>query len=491
MHPTAKRPAQKRKSQSTSLPLSKKVRASSITAAFMKVPFTILNEDEIYASVQRIVRDTSAITGWPPITSRQLLVHCKWDRARLLHDWFEHGCANAAAVAAFFADAKVAEPLTEQPNTNFIIAAVSSSSICTICYNDDEDDCETATNGTPVPRCHSVIDLIGCGHKFCTDCWRHYITEQIRSVGGPAVEAPAMVIRCPEQQCAHALSDHRVAELLPADGALVRAFERAVCQSYVERTILLRWCPGAPDSSTTATTAAAGDGTVANVVPCRRAVQVRDVHTVDVTVTCACGHMFCFNCGLPEHAPLPCFLQRIWQASINRLLLWRDSKSADWMRKFSKLCPECRIPIEKTYGCDHMICLLCGHKFNWSEVAHRDVMEWMIKRFSDGYQVATDRYQRFDEAAAVAELDARLASKFDVAMVQGCWRVLRNVAVLFYFVRDRDVGQIRALFDELESLMNRLVGQQDGSVRGERIAELQRNLLRQIQTRIGDWNFTE
>ncbi|KAI1773098.1 hypothetical protein F4818DRAFT_443461 [Hypoxylon cercidicola] len=31
----------------------------------------------------------------------------------------------------------------------------------------------------------------------------------------------------------------------------------------------------------------------------------------------------------------------------------------------TKPCPECRVPIEKNQGCDHMICLRCGRHFSW------------------------------------------------------------------------------------------------------------------------------
>ncbi|KAI1758554.1 hypothetical protein GGR53DRAFT_516741 [Hypoxylon sp. FL1150] len=36
------------------------------------------------------------------------------------------------------------------------------------------------------------------------------------------------------------------------------------------------------------------------------------------------------------------------------------------IRRLTRPCPECEVPIEKNEGCDHMICLMCGIDFSWS-----------------------------------------------------------------------------------------------------------------------------
>jgi hypothetical protein len=48
-----------------------------------------------------------------------------------------------------------------------------------------------------------------------------------------------------------------------------------------------------------------------------------------------------------------------------------DAKYADWLRENSKPCPQCRVPIEKDGGCDHMVIFIHSicHYFIMSSMA--------------------------------------------------------------------------------------------------------------------------
>lgn len=42
-----------------------------------------------------------------------------------------------------------------------------------------------------------------------------------------------------------------------------------------------------------------------------------------------------------------------------------DAETKSWISKNAKLCPNCKVPIEKNNGCDHMTCKNCPHEFCW------------------------------------------------------------------------------------------------------------------------------
>ena len=68
-------------------------------------------------------------------------------------------------------------------------------------------------------------------------------------------------------------------------------------------------------------------------------------------VTCICGKVYCINCGNFEHAGSICPPPK---------------ETIQWLTKFTKNCPNCREPIEKNGGCNHMHCRSCKYEFCWA-----------------------------------------------------------------------------------------------------------------------------
>lgn len=67
-------------------------------------------------------------------------------------------------------------------------------------------------------------------------------------------------------------------------------------------------------------------------------------------VMCICGKVYCINCGNFEHAGQLCPPPK---------------ETIQWLEKHTKHCPNCREPIEKNGGCNHMTCRSCRHEFCW------------------------------------------------------------------------------------------------------------------------------
>ncbi|KAG9674625.1 hypothetical protein KCU95_g11718, partial [Aureobasidium melanogenum] len=74
-----------------------------------------------------------------------------------------------------------------------------------------------------------------------------------------------------------------------------------------------------------------------------------------------CGHKHCIVCEANWHQDQTC---EDFQALRQRLHA-ENERSQQEVKKLSKPCPGCSVPIQKDRGCDHMTCSRCHHQFCW------------------------------------------------------------------------------------------------------------------------------
>ncbi|CAG0922086.1 unnamed protein product, partial [Notodromas monacha] len=80
----------------------------------------------------------------------------------------------------------------------------------------------------------------GCGHRFCRDCYRDYISSRILS--GTMNEWAT----CPQSDCEQLVSHEQIESLLSADSHALQLYARFLVNSYVDSHKSVKWCP-APD----------------------------------------------------------------------------------------------------------------------------------------------------------------------------------------------------------------------------------------------------
>lgn len=68
---------------------------------------------------------------------------------------------------------------------------------------------------------------IGCGHKFCNECWRHYLTTKIMN------EGQGKTIACAEHDCDILVDDQTVFNLID-DQRIRKRYHHLVINSFVE-----------------------------------------------------------------------------------------------------------------------------------------------------------------------------------------------------------------------------------------------------------------
>ena len=77
-------------------------------------------------------------------------------------------------------------------------------------------------------------------------------------------------------------------------------------------------------------------------------------------ITCSqCQFVWCFHCHAPWHHDITC---KEFLRGDKHFKRWRTSKSSTGAANCQK-CPLCRVPIQRSTGCDHMTCNRCSTEF--------------------------------------------------------------------------------------------------------------------------------
>jgi ariadne-1 len=114
------------------------------------------------------VNEVGAILGQPSEDTAILLRYMRWNKERLIERYMEEPekLQDAAGV-----ESDVSSAFQTQLSRNFT---------CNICC---EDDGEIETYA------------LKCGHRYCADCYRHYLASKIKD------EGEAARIQCPTSKC--------------------------------------------------------------------------------------------------------------------------------------------------------------------------------------------------------------------------------------------------------------------------------------------------
>ncbi|KAJ4845877.1 hypothetical protein Tsubulata_015943 [Turnera subulata] len=175
-----------------------------------------------------------------------------------------------------------------------------------------------------------------CGHLFCKECLLKYVRASIDDGAG------CLGLRCPEPKCKIAL-DQDMVELVCGDDGYREKYRRFLLRSYVEGKKWIKWCP-APG--------------------CEYAIMVfNDLGEEGFDAFCHCKYGFCWNCSEDSHWPVDCRTVARWAEKNSR-----EAENTNWILANTKLCPNCKCPVERSSGtmcmrcrppCSFVFCWLC------------------------------------------------------------------------------------------------------------------------------------
>ncbi|UJO21663.1 E3 ubiquitin-protein ligase dbl4 [Fulvia fulva] len=274
-----------------------------------EVDHTVYSPQDIQAQQDRQVEEVANLLEQPHEATAILLRYGKWNKERLIEQYMD----NQEEVLD---KAGLGQEVRSHPPRIDTIDGFA----CDICC-EDESGLESFA--------------MRCGHRFCVNCYRQYLTQKIRE------EGEAARIKCPGDGCSNVVDAKSLELLIPSD--LTDRYHELLMRTYVDDKDNLKWCP-APEC----------------VYAIECGVKKRDLNKVVPTVHCDCKHAFCFGCTLADHQPCPCGLVKKWLKKCED-----DSETANWISANTKECPKCNSTIEKNGGCNHMTCRKCRNEFCW------------------------------------------------------------------------------------------------------------------------------
>lgn len=223
-----------------------------------------------------------------------------------------------------------------------------------------------------------------CTHSFCKLCWMEYFSIKVN-------EGKVTNIPCPGFGCNELVSDEMVLRLLPSE--MSTKFAHFDIGSFIEKNPNTRWCPHpgcerAVHLKTPAPTNGGrqqeGGGTEEEGASRTLSVgssvsggQSSSGGQEQRNVDCGAGHFFCWSCSGEAHDPCSCDTWKAWKGRVADVgdkdvskataeSLAAGASSDAWVAKHSKPCPKCKIPIQRSDGCNHMTCSKCDHDFCWA-----------------------------------------------------------------------------------------------------------------------------
>lgn len=343
------------------------------------VPFKVFEPADIQKQQDDMIAEVNMILNMSKEDAAIMLRYFRWNKERLIEDYMDRP-------DTVLENAGLESNTSDPPKLEAVPGFV-----CDICC-EDEAGLQTFA--------------MKCGHRYCVDCYRQYLTQKIRE------EGEAARIQCPSDGCGRILDSRSLDILVTSD--LTGRYRELLNRTYVEDKDIFKWCPG-PDCP--------------NAIEC--AIKKKDLPKVVPTVECKCGFRFCFGCPNPDHQPAPCMLVKKWLRKCAD-----DSETANWISANTKECPKCNSTIEKNGGCNHMTCRKCKYEFCWMCMglwSEHGTAWYNCSRFEE--KSGTDArdaqaksrtslerylhyYNRYANHEQSAKLDRDIAAKTEKKMVQ-------------------------------------------------------------------------
>ncbi|KAI3859199.1 hypothetical protein MKX03_034603 [Papaver bracteatum] len=281
----------------------------ALTEVIKKAPqnnCAVMHADVIRQKQEEDISSTSNVLSVSRVSAIILLLRYNWFVEKLKEEWFTDEDKVCKAVGLF------EKPIINQKKNQ----KKKRKLACGICFE--------------AYHPNKMHDVVGCGHLFCESCWKGYIGTSVND--GPG----CLKLPCPEPSCNAAVGQDMINAF--ACEETKQKYSNYLLRSYIEDNREFKWCP-APD--------------------CGLAIKF-EVGSDSCDVTCECTYTFCWNCTKEAHRPVDCGTMEKWILKNSD-----ESENVTWILAHSKPCPNCKRPIEKGIGCNHMTCTMCGFEFCW------------------------------------------------------------------------------------------------------------------------------
>ncbi|KAG8138892.1 putative RBR-type E3 ubiquitin transferase protein, partial [Naja naja] len=328
--------------------------AESIEAEYAaldkKEPYEGLRPQDLRKLKDMLIVESADMLQAPLFTAEALLRAHDWDREKLLEAWMTNpeNCCQRSGV----------QMPTPPPSG----------------YN--------AWDTLPSPRTPRTTHPVDmpCGHEFCRACWEAFLNMKIQ-------EGEAHNIFCPAYDCFQLVPVEIIESVVSKE--MDKRYLQFDIKAFVENNPSIKWCPTPACERAVRLTRQGSNTTGSETLsfPLLRAP----------AVDCGKGHLFCWECLGEAHEPCDCetwknWLQKITEMKPEELVgvseAYEDAANCLWLLTNSKPCANCKSPIQKNEGCNHMQCAKCKYDFCWICLE-----EWKKHSSSTGGYYRCTRYE--------------------------------------------------------------------------------------------------
>ncbi|KAG7501058.1 ankyrin repeat and IBR domain-containing protein 1-like [Solea senegalensis] len=350
-----------------------------------KEPYEGLKLQDLRRLKDMLIVETADMLQAPLFTAEALLRAHDWDREKLLEAWMSdaENCCQRSGVAmptpppsGYNAWDTLPSPRTPRtPRSPLTLTLTSPTDSCLTPGEDSLATCGICLCSISVFE--DPVDM-SCGHEFCRACWEGFLNVKIQ-------EGEAHNIFCPAYECYQLVPVHVIESVVSRE--MDQRYLQFDIKAFVENNPAIRWCPAAR---------------------CERAVRLTrpgpgdsDPHGFPLlpspAVDCGKGHLFCWECLGEAHEPCDCHMWRNWLQKVTEMKpeelagvseAYEDAANCLWLLTNSKPCANCKSPIQKNEGCNHMQCAKCKYDFCWICLE-----EWKKHSSSTGGYYRCTRYE--------------------------------------------------------------------------------------------------
>lgn len=347
-------------------------------------PYEGLRPQDLRRLKDMLIVETADMLQAPLFTAEALLRAHDWDREKLLEAWMfnAENCCQRSGVqmptpppSGYNAWDTLPSPRTPRTTRSSVtspdeISLLSPGDIdtsqCGICI------CNISVFEEPVE--------IPCGHEFCRACWEAFLNLKIQ-------EGEAHNIFCPAYDCFQLVPVDVIESVVSKE--MDKRYLLFDIKAFVENNTAIKWCP---------------------IRSCERAVRLTkqgsstsgsDTLSFPLlrapAVDCGKGHLFCWECLGDAHEPCDCQTWKNWLQKVSEMKpeelagvneAFEDAANCLWLLSNSKPCANCKSPIQKNEGCNHMQCAKCKYDFCWICLE-----EWKKHSSSTGGYYRCTRYE--------------------------------------------------------------------------------------------------
>lgn len=268
---------------------------------------TFIPEEDILKEREKMIQETIEKLYLERDQAILAMIHYEWNLDNL-DNWYEDVDTNKSQ-SGIDLSAETKEKLEKD-------GVISNGNECLTCCEEKND---------------SFFSLV-CGHQFCGECWKEYLKEKLKNPLG------CLFAKCQQSGCTCIVPEDIYKKFIK-DKTLLEKLDKAIFKNFINRNEDFKQCPN----------------------PKCHFYAKSTMHSAR-EINCKCGTTYCFKCSKDTHRPCSCEMFEKW-------LRMNDTAKNDdkWIEANTKECPHCHQKIEKSKGCNYMLCDKkaggCGHAF--------------------------------------------------------------------------------------------------------------------------------